>query len=101
MATGYWNKVLHADLTRRTTWVEEPGEDVYRKLLGGRGFIARYLLEYVPEGADPLGPRLPIDGTTGSREPSSADERNDRRHQQAATERQSLQHRLCSLHGPP
>jgi hypothetical protein len=21
---GYWNKILHVNLTRRTTWIEEP-----------------------------------------------------------------------------
>ncbi|MHB8576669.1 MAG: aldehyde ferredoxin oxidoreductase N-terminal domain-containing protein, partial [Dehalococcoidia bacterium] len=56
MAFGYWNKVLHVNLTDRSTWIEEPGDAIYRTLIGGRGFIARYLLQYVPEGADPLGP---------------------------------------------
>ena len=56
MANGYWNKVLHVNLTDRSTWIEEPGDEIYRLLVGGRGFIARYLLQYVPEGADPLGP---------------------------------------------
>jgi aldehyde:ferredoxin oxidoreductase len=56
MPNGYWNKVLHVNLTDRSSWVENPGEEVYRRLQGGRGFIARYLLQYVPTGADPLGP---------------------------------------------
>ena len=56
MANGYWNKVLHVNLTDRSTWIEEPGDEIYRRLVGGRGFIARYLLQYVPEGADPLSP---------------------------------------------
>jgi len=56
MANGYWNKVLHVNLTDRSTWIEEPGDEIYRLLVGGRGFIARYLLQYVPEGADPLSP---------------------------------------------
>jgi len=55
MAFGYWNKVLHVNLTDRSTWVEQPGDAVYRQLLGGRAFIARYLLQ-MPAGADPLGP---------------------------------------------
>jgi aldehyde:ferredoxin oxidoreductase len=53
---GYWNKVLHVDLTRRTTRIEEPGDVFFRRYGGGRGMIAHYLLKYVPKGADPLGP---------------------------------------------
>lgn len=56
MPFGYWNKVLHINLSDRSSWVEEPGDAFYRDLQGGRGFIARYLLENVPAGADPLGP---------------------------------------------
>jgi aldehyde:ferredoxin oxidoreductase len=53
---GYWNKILHVDLTDRSTRVEEPGDRFYRLYGGGRGFIAHYLLKEVPTGADPLGP---------------------------------------------
>ena len=53
---GYWNKILHVDLTAGTTSVEEPGDAFYRKYGGGRGFIGHYLLKHVPRGADPLGP---------------------------------------------
>jgi aldehyde:ferredoxin oxidoreductase len=53
---GYWNKILHVNLTERRTWVEEPGDAFFRRYGGGRGLIAHYLLEYVPKGADPLGP---------------------------------------------
>lgn len=56
MPYGYWNKILHVNLTDRSTWIEEPGDEVYRSLIGGRGFIARYLLRDVPQDADPLGP---------------------------------------------
>ena len=52
---GYWNKILHIDLTRRTTSIEEPGDAFFRRYGGGRGFIAHYLLKHVPRGADPLG----------------------------------------------
>jgi aldehyde:ferredoxin oxidoreductase len=54
---GYWNKILHVNLADRTTWVEEPGDAFFRRYAGGRGFIAHYLLKYVPKGADPLGPQ--------------------------------------------
>ena len=53
---GFWNKILHVNLGDRSTWVEEPGEAFFRRYVGGRGLIAHYLLEYVPKGADPLGP---------------------------------------------
>jgi aldehyde:ferredoxin oxidoreductase len=53
---GYWNKVLHVNLTDRTWRVEEPGDAYFRHYGGGRGLIAHYLLTHVPAGADPLGP---------------------------------------------
>ena len=53
---GYWNKILHVDLTSGTTSIEEPGDRFYRMYGGGRGFIGHYLLKHVPQGADPLGP---------------------------------------------
>ncbi len=53
---GYWNKILHVNLTERSTRIEEPGDVFFRRYGGGRGLIAHYLLKYVPKGADPLGP---------------------------------------------
>lgn len=53
---GYWNKILHVDLTAGTTSIEEPGDAFYRTYGGGRGLIGHYLLQNVPQGADPLGP---------------------------------------------
>ncbi|MDA0269528.1 MAG: aldehyde ferredoxin oxidoreductase family protein [Chloroflexi bacterium] len=53
---GYWNKILHVDLTAGTTTVEEPGDAFFRRYGGGRGLIGHYLLKHVPTGADPLGP---------------------------------------------
>jgi len=53
---GYWNKILHVDLTNRTTTVHEPGDEFFRNYGGGRAIIAHYLLKDVPTGADPLGP---------------------------------------------
>ncbi len=57
---GYWNRILHVDLTERRSWVEEPGDDLYRQLLGGRGFIARTLLRETPAGMDAFDPRNPL-----------------------------------------
>jgi aldehyde:ferredoxin oxidoreductase len=56
MANGYWDRVLHVDLTRELTWVESHGEAFWRRHLGGRSLIAHYLLREVPKDADPLGP---------------------------------------------
>src|SRR5437899_1356796 len=53
---GYWNKILHVNLSDRTTRIEEPGDPFFRRYAGGRGLIAHYLLNYLPNGADPLGP---------------------------------------------
>ncbi|MCA9831837.1 MAG: aldehyde ferredoxin oxidoreductase family protein [Dehalococcoidia bacterium] len=53
---GYWNKVLHVDLSAGTTTVEEPGDAFFRLYGGGRAMAAHYLLKHVPVGADPLGP---------------------------------------------
>ncbi|HLZ31998.1 MAG TPA: aldehyde ferredoxin oxidoreductase family protein [Chloroflexota bacterium] len=54
MPNGYWDRILHVDLTARTTWTEALGEAFWRRNLGGRALIAHYLLSGVPVGADPL-----------------------------------------------
>jgi len=56
MAHGYHGKILHVDLTAGTLNVEEPGEEFYRKYLGGSALAMHYLLKEMPPGADPLGP---------------------------------------------
>src|SRR5438094_6685712 len=56
MPTGYWGKVLHVDLSSGKTWTEEPDEAFYRKNMGGRAFIAHYLLSETPAGIDAFDP---------------------------------------------
>lgn len=56
MTNGYWDQILHVDLSQGKTWVESLGEAFWRRHLGGRSLIAHYLLREVPPGADPLGP---------------------------------------------
>ncbi len=56
MVGGTWGKILHVDLTSGKTWVETPPDDLYLKLVGGRGLVAYLLLRDLPAGADPLGP---------------------------------------------
>jgi aldehyde:ferredoxin oxidoreductase len=43
-------------LTTREIEIEQPDDQFYRQLIGGRGVIAWYLLNEMPSGADPLGP---------------------------------------------
>src|SRR5258706_16449231 len=53
---GYWNRIVHVNLSDRTTGIEEPGDPFFRRYAGGRGLIAHYLLKKVPKGGDPPGP---------------------------------------------
>ena len=53
---GYWNKILHVNLSDRTTSIEEPGDLFFRRYAAERGHIAHYLLQHEPKGADPLRP---------------------------------------------
>jgi len=34
---AYWNKILHVSLADRRTWIEEPGDEFFRRYAGGRG----------------------------------------------------------------
>jgi len=60
MPFGYNGKILHVDLTRGTTRVEEPDEKWYRTYLGGTGFVGWYLLTHLAPGTDPLSPENPL-----------------------------------------
>ena len=53
---GYNGKILRVDLTAGRTKVEQWPEDIYRRYLGGRGFIAHVLLTELKARVDPLGP---------------------------------------------
>jgi aldehyde:ferredoxin oxidoreductase len=53
---GTWGKILHVDLTDGRQWLETPPEEVYARLVGGRGLVAWLLLRHTPAGLDPLGP---------------------------------------------
>src|SRR5918992_4629627 len=56
MANGFWNRVLRVDLSTGKTWEEHPTDEFFRQHVGGRSFIAHYLLKKVPAETDPLGP---------------------------------------------
>jgi len=51
---GFWNRILHVDLSQGNTRVESPGEAFYRTYIGGGCLGAYYLLKYSPPGCDPL-----------------------------------------------
>ena len=53
---AYTGRILHVDLTRRTTRVEQVDEDYLKKYVGGVGLVTRLAYDNVSRGADPLGP---------------------------------------------
>jgi aldehyde:ferredoxin oxidoreductase len=53
---GVTAKILHVDLTTRTSRGEEIPEPILRRYLGGGGLAAYLLLRDMPPGVDPLGP---------------------------------------------
>jgi len=56
MASGMTARLLHVDLARRETRVEELPETLLRKHLGGGALACYLLLRDMPPGVDPLGP---------------------------------------------
>ena len=53
---GTYGKILHVDLTDRSTRVEQPDPSLFQTLVGGRGLISYLLLRDMPAGVDPLSP---------------------------------------------
>ena len=53
---GTWGKILHVDVTDGSSWIETPPDEVYLRLVGGRGLVAYLLLKHTPAGVDALGP---------------------------------------------
>lgn len=56
MIGGIHRKILHVDLNTGISRVEQPNDDFYRLLIGGRAVIAFLLLRDLPTNCDPLGP---------------------------------------------
>jgi aldehyde:ferredoxin oxidoreductase len=56
MIGGTHGKILHVNLTTGETCVEQPGDEFYRLLVGGRAVIAYYLLRDLPPNTNPLSP---------------------------------------------
>jgi aldehyde:ferredoxin oxidoreductase len=53
---GTHGKILHVNLTTGETRIEQPGDDFYRLLVGGRAVIAYLLLRDLLPQTDPLSP---------------------------------------------
>ncbi len=53
---GHWGRVLRAELSSKTTSLQDISSDTYRNYLGGLGLGARYLWEHMDPGGDPMGP---------------------------------------------
>jgi aldehyde:ferredoxin oxidoreductase len=56
MIGGTHGKILHVNLTTGETGVEQPNDEFYRLLVGGRAVIAYLLLRNLPPNTDPLSP---------------------------------------------
>ncbi len=56
MLGGVYGKILHVNLTTGQARVEQPPDDFYRLLIGGRAVVAYLLLRDLAPGVDPLGP---------------------------------------------
>ena len=65
MPYGYNGKILRVDLSNGEMITEEPGDVFYRRYMGGRGFIAHYLLKEVGPEVDALSPDNKLIFATG------------------------------------
>lgn len=53
---GYYGRILRIDLTSSDIWLDNPDDEFYRYLIGGRSLIAYYLLKETPKNLDALSP---------------------------------------------
>jgi aldehyde:ferredoxin oxidoreductase len=56
MIGGSFGRILHVDLTSGEARIEQPDDDLYRLLVGGRALVAYLLLRDLAPGTDPLSP---------------------------------------------
>lgn len=52
---GFLGKIIRINLSDKSINIEKPDEIFYRTYMGGKGFIAHYLLKEVKANIDPLG----------------------------------------------
>ena len=62
---GYAGNVLRIDLKKRKTHIQPLEKEIIVGYLGGRGFNSKRLMDEIPAGADPLGPKNKLMFSTG------------------------------------
>ena len=65
MPDGYMGKLLIVDVSSGKSYTKVLSESLKRNYIGGRGLGSKLLLEMVPKGADPLGPKNALLFLTG------------------------------------
>ncbi len=65
MNGGYCDKVARIDLTEHTVSIELLDERLKERYIGGRGFIARWLVDVMPVDLHPLDPQALLAFATG------------------------------------
>lgn len=55
MNYGYLGKIIRMNLSEQSIQIEQPNDNFYRTYLGGKGFVAYYLLKELKRDIDPLG----------------------------------------------
>lgn len=63
---GYQGKALHVDLTAGSTNTKFLKEGFCRRFVGGSGFVAKYLYDFLPQAINPFSPQNMIVFATGS-----------------------------------
>jgi len=62
---GFYGRILTADLTDQSFWIERIEEDVLQRFLGGKGLASYLLAKLNPPGVDPSGPENHLIFATG------------------------------------
>jgi aldehyde:ferredoxin oxidoreductase len=65
MSGGYTGKTLIVDLTNKKTNVEKTNMEDAKQFIGAKGLGAKYLIDHLPKGTDPLSPQNILIFTTG------------------------------------
>ena len=65
MSGGYTGKILAIDLKNQTTKIEKTNLEDAKNFIGAKGLGAKYLIDNLPKGTDPLSPENILIFTTG------------------------------------
>jgi aldehyde:ferredoxin oxidoreductase len=65
MSGGYTGKILVIDLENQTTKIEKTNLEDAKNFIGAKGLGAKYLIDNLPKGTDPLSPENILLFTTG------------------------------------